>query len=176
MKLSISLALAGIVMGLLFVSDAQAIGLGVEPGEIKLKDVGLGKKVAVSKLGGEAMLLRIENKSASAFTYTIEILPTSKPGYLKAGYTDIPDTSWLWPEKKEIRIAGKTTEAVELYLKLPKKKKYYNKKYQAIIEVKSKKQRPEDLFVLACQVRLCFSTERLERKVERKTRLEKGKR
>ena len=176
MKLSINLALVSVVMGLLFISDAQAVGLRVEPGEINLKDVALGKKVAVSKLGGKAMLLRIENKSASAFTYTINILHTSKPGYLKAGYTDIPDTSWLWPEKKVVSIAGKTTEAVELYLKLPKKKKYYNKRYQAIIEVKSKKRRPEDLFVLACQVRLCFSTERMERKVERKAQLEKGKR
>lgn len=157
----------------LFVSDARAIGLGVDPGEINLSNVPLGKKVAVSKLGGEAMLLRIENKSAPAFTYTIEILPTSKPDDLKAGYTDIPDTSWLWPEKKEVRIAGGSTEAVELYLKLPKKKKYYNKRYQAIIEVKSKKERPQDLFVLACQVRFCFSTERLEKKIERKAQLDK---
>lgn len=171
MRSIVSFILLGIVASLLFISDAQAIGLGVEPGKISLSNVPLGKKVAVSKLGGEAMLLRIENKSASAFTYTIEILPTSKPGDLRAGYTDIPDTSWLWPEKKVVRIAGGSTEAVELYLKIPKVKKYYNKKYQAVIEVKSKKERPEDLFVLACQVRLCFSTERLEKKVERKAQV-----
>ena len=136
-----------------------AIGLGVDPGEVNIKDVPLGEVVKVSELGGEAMLLRIENKSASAFTYTIEILPTSKPGHLKAGYTNIPDTSWIWPGDKELRIEGNTTKAVELYLKIPESEEYYDKKYQAIIEVKSKKERPEELFVLACQTRMCFSTE-----------------
>jgi hypothetical protein len=143
-----------------FLSDkAWAIGLGVDPGEITIVNVPLGKKVAVSVLGGERVKLKIENKGNSAYTYTINILYSSETQTsLRVGYVDIPDTSWIWPEKKEVTISGKSKEVVELYLKIPKKKEYYNKRYQAIVEVTSKKNRPEELFVLACQVQMCFST------------------
>lgn len=147
------------VICLLFPIVTWAIGLEVDPVEIKLRNCPLGKKIAVSELGGKKMELRIENKSDSAYTYTIDIL--TSPGRatpLKEGYVDIPDTSWLWPESKEVRIAGKSTKSVELYLKIPRSKRYYDKKYQAIIEVKSKKNRPEEMFVLAVQLRLCLST------------------
>jgi len=147
------------VICLLFPIASWAIGLEVDPSEINLRGVPLGKKVSVSELGGERMRLKIENKSDSAYTYTINILPSlGRTTPLKEGYIDIPDTSWLWPESKEVRIAGKSTKTVELYLRIPKGRKYYNKKYQAIIEVKSKKNRPEEMFVLAVQLRLCLST------------------
>ena len=145
-------------IGLLLVSSVWAIGLGVNPGEINIENVPLGKKVAVSVLGGKEMKLRIENKSNSAYTYTINVLTSFETrAVLKEGYMDIPDTSWIWPEKKEVSIAGKSSKAVELYLKIPKSEEYYNKKYQAIIEVISK-HRPRETFVLACQLLMRFST------------------
>jgi len=150
-----------IFIGLVFsiTSFGQGMGLGVDPGEINLRDVPLGEKVAVSALGGEKMRLRIENKSDSVYTYTIAILPTSETSAaLREGYIDIPDTSWIIPENKEVKIAGKGIKEVGLYLEIPKFNKYYNKKYQAIIEVKSKKNRPQEIFVLACQLKICFAT------------------
>ena len=57
-----------------------------------------------------------------------------------------------------MKVAGNISEVVELYIKIPKRKEYYNKKYQAIIEVKNKKNRPEEVFVLACQLKMLFST------------------
>lgn len=137
------------------------IGLEVDPGEINIKDVPLGKVVKPSDLGGEGMKLKIKNKSSSAYTYTINILHTPKTtGVLKEGYTDIPDTAWLWLAEKEVLIPGYSVKEVEVFLKIPEKEEYYNKKYQVIIEVKSRKNRPEEVFVLACQVRMCFSTAR----------------
>jgi len=136
-----------------------AIGLAVDPGEVILKDVPLGKVVKVSEIAGEGMKLKITNKSDSAFTYTIDILPTAKTtAKLTKGYADIPKVSWITPETREVRVPAHSEKEVELYLKIPKSKKYYNKNYQAIIEVKSKKNRPEELFVLACQLRVCLST------------------
>lgn len=144
----------------LLAQEAQAIGLGVDPGEINIKDVPLGEVVKVSELGGEETKLRINNKSASSYNYTINVLYTSQTtSPVQAGYIDIPDTSWIWPEDKEVRIEGNTTKVVELYLKIPESDEYYDKKYQAVIEVKSKKERPEELFVLACQLRMSFSTQ-----------------
>ena len=139
---------------------AWAIGLEVDPGEIKIKDVPLGKVVKASDLGGEGMKIRIKNTGSSACAYTINILHTAKTkGTLKEGYTDIPDTSWLWPEEKEVLIPAYSVKEVEIFLKIPAKEEYYNKKHQAAIEVKSKKNRPEEIFVLACRVRMRFSTE-----------------
>lgn len=135
------------------------MGLEVDPGEINIQNVALGQKVAVSALGGERMKLRIKNKGASACTYTIDILRIAQTtAALNTGYTDIPDTSWIFPESKEVEVLGNSTKDVELYLEIPKKKGYYNKKYQAVIEVKSKKNSPEEIFVLACQLKMCFST------------------
>lgn len=137
----------------------SGFGLEVEPPEIMLKDCPLGKKVAVSDLGGEKMKLRILNKGAAAYTYTINILFACEAGdSLKEGYRDIPDKSWLIPQEREMYIPANSAKEVELYLTMPKRKAYYDKKYQAIIEVKSKKNRPEDMFVLAVQLRICFST------------------
>jgi len=137
----------------------SGFGLEVEPPEIILKACPLGKKVAISDLGGDKMKLRIENKGTVAYTYTINILSASEAGdSLKEGYRDIPDKSWIMPQEREVCILANSIKEAELYLKIPKKKEYNDKKYQAVIEVKSKKNRPEDIFVLAVQLRICFST------------------
>jgi len=148
-----------IIMGFVFPVAGYSFGLEVDPVEIVVQGCPLGKKVAVSELGGEKMRLRIENKAAAAYTYTINVLSSSQAGSrLREGYIDIPDTDWIIAENKEVRIPGNSIGEVELYLKIPQAKKYYNKRYQAIIEVKSKKNKPEDTFVLAVQIRMCFST------------------
>lgn len=142
---------------------AFGFGLEVDPVEIVIKDCPLGEKVAISDFGGEKMKLRIQNQGTTAYTYTINILFSSEAqGRLREGYIDIPDTSWIIPENKEVYISTKSSKEVELYLEIPKREEYYDKKYQAIIEVKSKKNRPEDIFVLAVQIRMCFSTIKTE--------------
>jgi hypothetical protein len=152
------------VIGLVLPVAGYCFGLEVNPEEIVVQGCPLGKQVAVSELGGEKMKLKIENKGAAAYTYTISALSSSQAtSQLKKDYIDIPDTSWIIAENKEVSIPGNSIKEVELYLKIPKSKKYFNKRYQAIIEVKSKKNKPEDIFVLAVQLRLCFST--LEKKV-----------
>lgn len=151
-----------IVLGLIFpiIGFGMDISLEVNPGEINLMNVPLGEKVEVSVLGGENMKLKIENKSSAAYTYTIAILPNSETSaVLKQGYENIPDIAWIILEMEEVQIAGNSTKEVELYLEIPKLDKYYNKKYQAIIEVKSKKNSPDELIVLACQLKICFATE-----------------
>ena len=153
------LFLLSLAISLLLPSSAWSTGLEVDPGEFNIIDVSLGREVAVSELGTDKMKLSIRNKSGSDYTYTIDIFPTLKTvTNLKQGYTDIPDTSWIWPEKKEVLVPGNSVEEVELYLNIPDKEEYYNQKYQAVIEVKNKKNRPEEIFVLACQLRMCFST------------------
>ena len=139
------------------------IGLEVNPDEINIENVRLGKKIAISDLGGEKVKLSIKNKGALACTYSIDIFYTAETTVsLGEGYKDIPDTDWIIPENKEVHIAANSERIVELYLKIPKNKKYYNKKYQAVIEVRSKKNSPQEIFVLACQLKLYFSTIKAE--------------
>ena len=156
---------------LLFTPAAEAAGLAVDPGAIEVKNVPLGKVVRVSELTGEK--LRIKNKGSRVSAYTISILKTKETtSKLQEGYEDIPKTDWIWPEKEEIQIAGNSIKEVELYLKIPKKKKYYGEKYQAIIEIKSKKDTPGDLFVLAVQPRICLD---IGAKEKVRSKKEKGK-
>ncbi|MFA5092329.1 MAG: hypothetical protein WC543_00030 [Candidatus Omnitrophota bacterium] len=150
-----------IFMFLVFVipSKTFALSLAVEPDEILVENVALGKPVAVSALAGEKMKLKIINKDATSCIYTIEILrneQTTAP--LTAGYVDIPQAAWIYPQVKEIKISGKSFEEVELFINIPKDKKYAGQKYQVVIEIKTKKRQPKDLFVLAGQIKINFST------------------
>lgn len=144
---------------LFFPAEAYSIGLSVDPGEIVLRGVPLGKKISVAEFAGEKTKLLIENKSSEDFTYEIEILSTTGANaLLKEGYKDIPDTSWIIPEQKEIHILAGAAGTVDIYLDIPKNEQYENQNFQAVINVKSKKNNPEDLFVLAVQLRMCIST------------------
>lgn len=154
-----------IFMFLVFVlpSNTFALSLEVGPDEIIVQNVVLGKSVAVSSLSGEKMKLKIINKDVAACTYTIDILANAQTtAPLTVGYTDIPDSAWIYPQVKEIKVPGKSFKEVELFINVPQEKKYAGQKYQAVIEVKTKKNRPQDLFVLACQLKINFSTANLE--------------
>lgn len=163
MKLSSFAFLLFIIIALAAPKESFGLGLEIGPDEIYVENVALGQPVAVSALAGEQMKLSIKNKGASTCVYSINILRCAQTtATLSQGYIDIPDTSWIFPESKEIQVPGNSENTVELYLKIPKNKEYANKKYQAVIEVKSKKNKPEDLFVLACQLKMVFSTLDLE--------------
>ena len=148
---------------LLFLVFAQlcwaGMGLETNPGQIDVTGVPLGRRVAVSKLTEQPVYLEIKNKSDAAYDYVISILYTSQTtSPLMDGYLDIPDTSWIMPEEKEVGIEAGQTKQVELYISIPNKKAFAGKKYQAVIEVKNKKNNPQDIFVLACQLRITLQT------------------
>ncbi|MFH1504220.1 MAG: hypothetical protein ABIH08_02355, partial [Candidatus Omnitrophota bacterium] len=67
--------LMGIILILTFClfspAPAQAMGLEVDPEQIKVEDCLTGVKLAVSELMPQGAKLQIHNKSAESFTYTI---------------------------------------------------------------------------------------------------------
>ncbi len=135
------------------------MGLETNPGQIDVTGVPLGRRVAVSKLTEQPVYLEIKNKSDAAYDYVISILHTPQTtSPLREGFVDIPDTSWIMPEEKEVRVEASQTKEVELFIFIPNKKAFANKKYQAVIEVKSKKNNPQEVFVLACQLRITLQT------------------
>jgi len=143
-------------------SSVPSFGLGMEvdPVEIVLENCPLGEKVLVSNLGGSEMTLRIQNKAPVDYTYTIGVLSSSDGNSpLKHGYMDIPEVSWIIPESKEVRVPANSTGETELYINVPDREEYGGKKYQAVIEVKSKKNNAKDIFVLAVQIGMRVSTQ-----------------
>jgi len=150
---------AGLIISPMFVFNVHALGVEVDPVEINLKSAPLGETIAISVLSEEKMKLTIQNKGAIAYTYTIDVLPASKTtGVFKKGYINIPDTSWIWPQKREVLIQGDSVKEVELFLKVPDEKGYKDKNFQAVIEIKSKKNSPKEVFMVAVQLRMFFST------------------
>jgi len=155
--------LGWLIIALLFPIASYAAGFEVDPVRIIVENCPLGEKVSVSALAGEEMILKIQNKEPVSYTYTINVLRSSQSNTpVGGGYSDIPDTFWIIPEDKEVQIPGNSTKKVKLYLNIPKKQEYYNKKYQAVIGVKRKKDKPQDMFVLAVQIRMRFSTIKME--------------
>jgi hypothetical protein len=145
---------------LFFCTNTLAMGLKVGPGHIDITDVPLGSKVSVSEAAGKPLCLQITNNSNMAYGYVINILYTAETtAPLGSGYEDIPDIGWIIPEEKEVRIHARQTRDVALYINIPNDAAYAGKKYQAVIEVQGKKNQPGDIFVLAAQVRISFSTE-----------------
>jgi len=147
------------VMYLFFSVPGFGSGMEVDPVDVIVINCPLGEKVTASDLGGDEMVLRIQNKDSGSHTYTVNVLSAlTGNGRLKPGFQNIPDTSWVTPENKEITIPGNSTGKMELYINVPNMEKYGEKKYQGVIEVKSKKDNPEDMFVLAVQIGLRIST------------------
>jgi len=141
-------------------------GMGLEagPGNISLTAAPLGEKISFSKLSGRPLPLEIKNKSDRAFNYEIHILYSAQTtAALVKGYSDIPDTNWIIPQRKKIKVKAGDEGRVELYIAVPDDVSYAGKAYQAVIEVKSVKDNPGDLFVLACQLRVNFTTQALPR-------------
>ncbi len=135
--------------------NAYALGMEVDPTEINLKDVPAGETIAVSELSREKMKLVIQNKSPIAYAYEINIIPVSETGaVIKSGYNDIPDCSWLKPEEKEVLIPANGTKEVELFLTVPDNDAYKGKNFQAIVDIKNKKNSPEEVFVVAVQIKV----------------------
>lgn len=158
-KISFYILILAMATCLAFPALSCAMGLEVNPSEFTLVNVPIGRVVVVSELSDQKVRLNIWNKSNVAYTYTVGILPSKETtADLPKEYKDIPDTNWIWPENTEVMVPAHSYKDVELYLNIPIDKKYKNKKYQAVIEVKSKKNNPKEIFVLACQLKILFST------------------
>lgn len=159
-KIACLIIILSVFAYLFFPVSAHSMGLSVDPSEIILNNVPVGKRISVSEFAGEKMRLVIKNKSLQDFFYQINILDAAQTKTsIKHGYKDIPDTSWITPESGQIHILAGDIKTVDLYLKIPKDKQYENQNYQAIVEIKSKKNNPEDLFVLAVQARMYIGTD-----------------
>ena len=139
--------------------------LGIDPGEIAIESyLPLGKTIAVSEVFGKK--IKITNYDTEAHKYDIGIFTCAEKGAKpKEGFEDIPDATWAQPEFKEIEVSGNSAREVEIYIKVPDKSKLLNKKYEAVFEAKSQKEKEGDLFIVAVDILMTFRTDKYEDKL-----------
>ena len=141
----------------------QGKGLSVSPGGLLVEEVLLDSLYNMEKRTG--IKLSITNKDTMSHTYTIRADKPSNLGisWLK-GYFEIPDPSFLsffhssFFSEGEVTIGPKSTEGVNMYVKVPYAEKYYNQKWAVGIAVETKPE-PEKGVAFALAVYPCIYIE-----------------
>jgi len=109
---------------LLASSSVFALGIGIEPGANLVTVRQLGKPI-------ETDPLRVINVNPKPQIYTIDIVIEDP---LK-GYTKLPDSSWIYPEKDSFRLEAYDTLELPIFCNIPDDEGYYNRAFRAEINV-----------------------------------------
>lgn len=121
----LALAIAGVAT---FSISAQA-SLAISPGLIASRDVTPGAP-EVDLMGNSTTSFLIHNTSDTAQGYSILVEKPSGGGW-ELGYEAIPDISWLRTEPAVIDVAPKSVGKFKVFIKVPAKPEYYNRKWMA---------------------------------------------
>ena len=99
------------------------------PSKFVLRGIKPGKKYEIGKEFGKAF--KIVNMNDATYIFKLESINTKDSNMpLQKGCADPPDPGWLTFEKSRITIPDNTIKKVKVFLKIPKKREYYGKKYQ----------------------------------------------
>ncbi len=105
--------------------------IAFKPSTVRFEDVPLGDT--------QKRRVVIYNNDNQTHTYRITSLlhnkETKVKTYLSHSYEMIPDTKWIIPRKKRLRIKPRGTYVLSLKLKVPDAEKYYGKKWEEILLV-----------------------------------------
>lgn len=128
------------VIGIL-ASLLSGAGFLEDPSVIRVDNVVLGKETEIIGLKADGgYFLNIKNTDNTPAVYRIEIISCkaygSKP---QPGYLDIPEKElkkWIKIREKLLKVeAGRTGYVRGVSVKIPKKKEYIGKNFQAIVKV-----------------------------------------
>jgi len=96
---------------------------------------------SVSPGGGEQdvfgkgeMTFVIYNHSADAGWYHLTAMsPGTDPKQWEKGYEAIPDASWCRLDHDEIEVPAKTNQKIRLFINIPSKPEYFNRKWMLLV-------------------------------------------
>ncbi|MFA5779155.1 MAG: hypothetical protein WC947_03370 [Elusimicrobiota bacterium] len=137
--------MAGFFIFYLFLaSEIPARGLDINVDVIKLREISCGVEIDVGKAIAQRIVIR--NTGETARRYKISFHKPSAIGvkYNIERYKEIPDVRWLRMESEngkelntlnEFSIAANSEKEIIVYLKVPDKKRYYGKRYCAVMAV-----------------------------------------
>ena len=108
------------------------LNFNLQPYEIHLKDIKLGKKYSLQKLTGK--VFELVNLNDEKYTYQIKSIKVEESLInVPSGYEDCPDPSFLMFKKSRIRVPAKGTKKLKAYVKFPNKEEYKGKKYMFVV-------------------------------------------
>jgi len=103
------------------------------PGKIFLFEIKPGKRCDVGKEAGKT--LKIVNMNDEKYRYKlISVSHKEAKQSIWRGYETAPDPSWLTFEKDVYKVDGNTIFPVKAFIKIPKGKEHYGKRYQFFIK------------------------------------------
>ena len=110
----------------------------VNQSSIGVPNVPVGKKYELKT--SKNFFLSIDNRNTKPADYVISIVSCKEYGSSpNVGYVDIPETSWIEIKQPEISVPAEKTEYLrDVFIKIPKNKKYYNQHWQAFVKVLQK--------------------------------------
>ncbi len=131
----------------------------VDPSFIKIQNVPLGTEVELA--GIENCFLKIINQDNRAGRYKVLLLSCKEYGREpNPGYTDIPDKNYFSMKSSEVVVLASQTGYIKGFsIKIPKKMKYYNQRWQTIVKVK-KEANPGEAINLEVILPLWIETQR----------------
>jgi len=120
---------------LTFSNISYSSGILVNPSFIRVQNVVPGETIQL--IGIDKCFLKVINRDNKTAKYKISLLTCKEYGkQLSQSYEELPDTAWLAIKTAEVTVeAGKTAEVNGFSIKIPKKIKFYNKKWQSIVKV-----------------------------------------
>lgn len=106
--------------------------LKLQPNEIHLTNVNVGKKYNIEKLIDKTF--ELVNQTDKKYTYQIKSIKVEESRFKShPDYEDCPDPAFLMFKKDEIRVPAKSSRKVKAYIKFPKEEEYMGKKYMFVV-------------------------------------------
>jgi len=106
----------------------------VLPGRVRLRNIVPGKKYELGRDFNK--FFKIVNMNDATYSFSIRSVTSKEAGLpTHKEYEDTPDTKFLWFEKSRVTIPDNTIQKMKVFLKIPKKKEFYGKRFEFFIEV-----------------------------------------
>jgi len=104
-------------------------GFGIGPGMMLVENVQPGAE-EVDVFGKTDMAFVVHNGTSKPQVFTIaSIKPRTAISKWEMGYEEIPDATWCRLDKNEIELPAHTDGKVRMFIKVPDKAEYYNRKW-----------------------------------------------
>ena len=89
-------------------------------------------EVDVSKTSG--FTFSVENGTSEAHTFSVTTRTAKATlSSWEMGYESIPDLSWLRLDKSEVEVPAKSSGKVNLFINVPNKPEFFNRKWMAVV-------------------------------------------
>jgi len=115
-----------------FSGEEPSGGFGIGPGMVLVENlVPGGPEINVAERG---IALEVFNGTEKQEFFTVKVVkPREAIGRWEFGYEEIPDASWCRLDKEEVEVPAKSSKPISLFVKIPDKPEYFNRKWMVVV-------------------------------------------